>query len=991
MQRPIALVLIVVIAVFAAFWLWPRGYAPPPGPIGPAIEQDDAGVGAASAAIGSVGDSVSRGEQREAVASIPAGLLEDPEIQAGLTGFRGRVIDHGKTPVADCGVRIYRLSQDSVLPEGVDLFTEGPSIMPQYIAGETRTAADGTFLIASVWPRGFYVMFAGIDTDSPMHQLLTDTPSPGEIVDLGDVELPNAGVITGTLVDDDGEGIAGALVRCVDLPGTIASFFPVERFDPQGAVLVREPSAPMRVVEMPKWAQRVFDELPIPSTTSDSEGNFRLVGVVPGSNFFAATARTYLSEVRASVMVRAGQEKSLGRVRMKHGEELIGRVIDASGKPVEGAEVFAGSTVAMVPFDMAQRVGKTNAEGRFSAEGFAPGKVTVAARRGSGHAWVLAEPQPVLGEVVVTLPATLAAVATITLADGKPAKEARFRLLQGRAGDGAAEMSVMGLVPPIDLNDRLQRVEDGQWRIENLLAGRYTLVAEAPGHAVSFATFSIEAVDVTLSIALEAKKEFVVVVLGPDGKPIRNVAIYAQGRGKGKMFDMPLNCGRTDNDGRLLIGKIQAETVRVTGDHPKWGMVHGEVKWGEELVLRMAAPGALHVVVTENGKPPAAGELTAMIEPRRSGGPRGALDDMPQLKALALDGTFTVRAMQPGDYSVGLMKALEAMRSPGGIFSMAQDMWLANRLPRESAQIVSGQTTEVALEAGEKPIEGPTASLSGTVFVDGRIGEGHAVVANHKGRRFSERTDARGQYAFAQLPAGELELGLLPPAGAATIPGGGGQLWTTQLKLENAEARVLNIEVSTGSIAGFVTDPLGAPLAGAQVIAEGKLRTGSNQVYQFTMSDSQGTFLLSPLAEGTWKISVRVRGENPGKAEAAEVQVLPGSAVQGLRLQIVPSIKFEGRIDLAVFGEEKPRWSWLSFHKIEANAAPGQYGSHAGGANVDRGDGKFSTSELVAGTYRVRLQASFEKGGHQTWTCGEVVVPPNGASGIVLRPVPEPR
>ena len=50
-------------------------------------------------------------------------------------------------------------------------------------------------------------------SNTPRQPLLTQTPSPGEIVDLGDVVLPNAGVITGTVVDEEGEGVAGALVR----------------------------------------------------------------------------------------------------------------------------------------------------------------------------------------------------------------------------------------------------------------------------------------------------------------------------------------------------------------------------------------------------------------------------------------------------------------------------------------------------------------------------------------------------------------------------------------------------------------------------------------------------------------------------------------------------------------------------------------------------------------------------------------------------------
>src|SRR4029453_3038182 len=59
-------------------------------------------------------------------------------------------------------------------------------------------------------------------------------------------------------------------------------------------------------------------------------------------------------------------------------------------------------------------------------------------------AWVLAAPQPILGEVAVTLPSTHAAAVTVTLADGTPAKQARLKLLLGAANDGAAAMAMFG-------------------------------------------------------------------------------------------------------------------------------------------------------------------------------------------------------------------------------------------------------------------------------------------------------------------------------------------------------------------------------------------------------------------------------------------------------------------------------------------------------------------------------------------------------------------
>ncbi len=64
-------------------------------------------------------------------------------------------------------------------------------------------------------------------------------------------------------------------------------------------------------------------------------------------------------------------------------------------------------------------------------------------------------------------------------------------------------------------------------------------------------------------------------VINHENKPIRNAAVYAEVRGK-SVFDMPIHCGRTKTDGTLTIDKFQAEKLRVSADHPKWGVVHGE-------------------------------------------------------------------------------------------------------------------------------------------------------------------------------------------------------------------------------------------------------------------------------------------------------------------------------------------------------------------------------------------------------------------------------
>ncbi len=993
MHRSLVLGSILLVALLAglAWWLLANDGPPLPAP-GPAAATPVAEAGPQAAVVGAGAPVASRPAAREAVAARTADpVLEDPEIRAALCGFKGRVVDHDQKPVADCGVRIYRGAMDSVLPVDFDWFAPEPTWVPNYVAGEVRTASDGTWLLTGVWPRAFYLLFAGIGTDAPMHQVVTRTPGPGEIVDLGDIVLPLAGVIVGTVVDEDGEPLPGALVRAADLPGTLAALFPVERFDPEGAVLVREPQSPVRVVAMPHWVKTAFEHLPIPTTHTDGEGRFRLVGVVPGSNMLATTMRGFLSDVKPSVQVRGGQEKDVGKIRMRRGEELVGKVVDTAGKPVADAEVLAGSTLSVVPFDFAQQLGNTDAEGRFAGEGFAPGKVTVAARRGKGHGWVLAEPQSVVGEVLVTLPATFAADVSITLADGAPAKDVRMQLLQGRAGDGAAEMHLMGFVPPVDLHDRRRELGDGRWRIENLVAGAYTLVADAPGHAAAVQSFDVTNADASVALTLAAPATFAVRVLDADGKPIRNAAIYAEGRGGKRTIEMPIMCGRTGADGRLTVDKLQAETLRVSADHPKWGVVHGEAKLGVELELRMQPPGALRGTITENGKPPEPGKFTIALEHRRGDEPRGPIETVPMLLTPGLDGTFIAPVLQPGQYDVQAINALDNLRSPGGIFAMAQELYLAHDLPRQRVSVIGGATAEVHLEAGEKPIEGPTARVAGSLTVDGKVGRGHIVTAHGKDhRRFTARVDERGRFDLGLVPAGELEVAVMATSEGLFF-GPNNNVWSGGITLAEAETRELTIEVQTASVAGTCVDPAGSPAGGLFVQAHGQLAgEGSRRgnAWMHTTTNAQGEFHFPTVAAGTWSFEVRGNGKEGMRGQLAGIEVTGGMPVTGLRIDLRAAIVVQGRVDLSAFAGKRPEWAWISFHRLADTAAADADGEWSTGVGIQTDNGSFSTDDLTTGRYRLRLHMEANEGESAEYPLDVITVPPTGLAGLVLRPGP---
>lgn len=978
MQRNLVLTLLVALFAGLGLWWWFHdGSAAPPTPIdsGTATAPATTVDAVAQRTTPEHGGEDTAGPQRQIVAAA-GDLLDDPDIRSSLAGFRGRVVDHRHVPVAGCGVRIYRGGVDSIFREGLDLFADTATWAPQYVAGETQTAEDGTFAIAGVLPRGFHLLFAGIGTDAPMHQVLSRSPSPGEIVDLGDVVLPDSAVLTGTVLGDDGAPLAGALVCSADLPGSLMVVMPAERFDPRGAILIRERGSPVQVIELPAWVQRAFDDLPLPKTLTDADGRFRLVGVTPGSNLLATTCSGYLSDLKPSVQARAGQTKDVGRIVMKRGEELVGKVLDTKGEPVADAEVLAGSTLNSVPFDFAQRLGKTGADGAFTGQGFAPGRVTVAARRGPGSAWVLAEPQSIAGDVVVTLPATFAVAVTVVAADGQPIASPRFRLLQGRAGRGAAEMALLGFAPPVDLRDRLHHRDDGTWQIANLLQGEYTLLADAPGFATAFATCAIGDRDVAVRLELTAPQAFLVRVVDAADQPIRNASVYGEARGKDRLLDMPMHCGRTGRDGRLTIDKLRGETLKVSVDHPKWGTVGGEAKPGEELVLVLGAPGLLDGKLLEGGRPALPGKFSVTLMRQPGDGRNDMGFAMPQLLTADAEGAFRA-TLQSGNYELVVVESLEAIRSPGGFMGFFESMWMKRSEQRTEFEITAGQTTRVQIEAGAKPIEGPVARLTGTVFLNGQPAFGNSVSINGIDFRAGTHVDENGRFDFEQVPVASKPVltvfGRNTASGMLMDP-----LWTRQLELTEGETRDLPIEITTSSIHGVCVDANGRPVAGVRVRAAGRLKDeGRNVSALRTVSDADGAFAFPQVPEGNWRVQAN-GGEPPGVGSTPEFDLTIGSPVDDLRIVMQATVAVAGRIDLAALGPSSGErdWVWLRLERLDE--AKGDSGGGLG-TNVDRSTGVFTVRGVTPGRYRPILQSQ-----GASYECAELVVPANGLTDVVV-------
>lgn len=896
------------------------------------------------------------GPGRSTVEVAGAPPAQDPEITAALAKFTGRVVSHDGKPAPERRVRLFRIDPQVALLPGVSMLSEPVADFADAFAGDTNTGADGRFELAGVWPRSIYMLKADADGPNPTLRLTERTPGPGDTVDLGDIALKNAAVATGIVVDDSGKPVAGAMVRAADIPAIATQLVPVELFDPDGWFIVSERSARM-VIEMPAWAKRIWKELPVPTTFSGADGRFRLEGIEPGVNLVAAVKSGFVAATQKNVKFDAGQTRDVGKLKLGEGEVASGRVVDQQGKPIAGVQVVVGNRLNAVPIVFGRDAGKTDDRGAFQCSGLGNSDVVAAARRGPGEPWLITEPQSIQKDIVVTLPSRHTLTVRLVSEAGLALASPRLRLLHFGEVTGQSELSMfaqLGVARAVPLDARQTKMDDGRIQLRDLDAGNYALVAGAAGHAPSLQNVELTG-DREVEARLSQEQAIDVVVVDESDKPIRNASVYVELRGKGP-DTMPQHAGHTGADGKLRVREVNRESAIVEAVHPRYGAVAANVTLPATapVLIKMHAPSAIAGEVTENGKPPELGKYTALAQ-RPWGEVRGPVSGMPAMAVLDADGKFSMRGLQPGPCRVEIIKSLQAMQSFSSLMEMGMMARFAGDLPERDVQLVAGQTTQVRLETNApRVVEGPSARVSGTVFVDGRAGEGMLVNAWNE-QRVSAVVDASGQFDLGQVKEGTTHLRLIekPGEGMAFF---NESLWSRAVEVKANADVTLRIEVTTGSLVGFVLDLDGRPAGAAQVSARGTIAGGDRQTAQAggsTITDEEGRFELRRLPAGSY--SVECDGGKRGRGTASAT-VTTGNQSE-VRVQLARTFTLRGKLDRKALPVERQEeaWLWLA---LEPQAGA-QLAVRNQGSSVEP-DGTFSIDNVIAGSYKMHIYGSFQ-------------------------------
>ncbi len=962
-----------------AFLVWSAMSGEAPAPVVPPSIGASEGSGMVATAEPEIEGSGARVAAPAAAAagSAAGDLHADPVYRAGLCGFYGRVVDHAGAPVPALRVSVFRFAPDSLTPELV----EGAEAAPFDVdidAGETETGEDGRFELADIVPQGFYAVTAGVGAEVSKTVFLDQTPGPGQRVDVGDIVLDNTGVIVGRVVDDDGVGIAGAIVRALELPAVASAFVPVERLHPEAVVIVDEASQ-RAVFEVPRWVQHRFEQLPIPTVLSGPDGAFRLTGVPAGTPMVVASVRARLGHVLQRVKIEAETERDVGELRLREGDEAWGRVLDTRGEPVVGAEVVVGQVLSVGPVAVGERAEPTNENGEFSLTGFRGGKVLAAARRGPGEAWTIGEAAPVARDLIIRLPAAHSLTVRVTDAAGDPIESARVRLLAGAlatSGDDALEAYRFGVLPEVPLDERATLLSDGVLRIDDLAAGPYLVFASAVGREAAFETVELDG-DRTQSLRLDDAVRCRVEVVDRRGEPVRNAAIYAESKDSEAAPDMPQRRGRTDASGSLAVGDLAAGEVELHAHHPAYGWVGAEATLPAAEVVRLVFddPGAVRGTVTDSGRPPQIGEWMVVLAPEWSEGGNDVA--LPRLAAPDADGAFVVTGVQPGKYHV---MAVPSVRSVSSLGSLMEMMMLSrmNSSPRiESVDVTAGAESTVQLDVAEEPtvIDGPSANVSGTITINGEPGA-DLIVTTWGGGRSAATADANGFFDLGPQPAGTVHLRVTDPSAGVDFGDG---IYQREIELAESNDQHVLIQLDYGVVEGFVRQADGSRVARCAVKIEGQLIDGG-RAERMAAADDDGAFRIEGVPAGRYE----AKAEGDAGKGSLEIDVAAGS-ITGVELVLQPTYSVRGTVDWAALEGRPVSWGWLELQR-EDGAEGGE------SVHVDD-DGSFLAKGLLPGRYRVEVRAQVRKpDAKEKWDVesieldGGVLQIDRDLTGVVLRP-----
>ncbi|MEM6671388.1 MAG: carboxypeptidase-like regulatory domain-containing protein [Planctomycetota bacterium] len=878
-----------------------------------------------------------------------------------LAGVTGRIVEEDGTPVP--GLRVELLEGDASLVLERDFTPFGREDLG---VDEGRTDGEGRFLLQGGYATAFHAL--SIDGGGPRSSLrfVEHGLSMGEVTDVGDIVLPAFGTVIGVVFDDDGEPVAGARVRLTEIPEPVLQSGVLDLRD-HSAVAFGQGGDSIEFLELPGWVLANLDRLPVPTTTTAEDGSFRLEGVprtvVAGGIDLPGHVATTIPPFELNV-----DEFDLGELDLVIGRVAKGRVVDALGEPVVGAEVRAGATHPIFRVGILQRAQLTDEDGRFELPGVAEiGQVVAAARRDGREAWVLAEAPAGSSNVSIVVPAAASLTVRAVDEDGGPVAGAAVEVRPapentGMFSQGFAAMLGARTAPA---SYRVAESEPGVYVVDDIGLGEWIVRVEGPTHAPVEArhVHASEATPCDVTCAKGRTLE-VLAVNAATGEPVPFA--FARVVGPTEALFGGLASGYTDENGRVRLGPLppldeasgDRGMFRISSDqelfveHPVYGMASMTVpKESVDVSISLEPTGALSGRILWGNDAPEALYMVAVASKGLSGA--AAAFRTPRTTVSDPAGAFRFKDLTKGRYDVSVFERF--LDGNPMTFVMAQRE--PELLFRAEVEVVPGETLEL-----EVPL-GPTGEGAKTVFV-GRVAVAGAAAVGAtvkiEGKEDLElTTDGLGQFRSDPVPmVGNYHVRI-----EAEVPLLDGETETREVYDQwvrpDGDEYAIDVDLQFESFVVQIVDA-----ASGKVVEGARVRIAGG-AYVLAGPDGRAELLL----EGSGIQIVEARaGDYATLVQRLECDA--SGSPPHLRLELVRPVPCTGRVVLPQ-PQSTPGWAYLAVSMADGGQEWTQ---------IDTGDMTFEIEGLAPGSYSVTLFT----GGPGSRPSTTFELGPEGNSDLVL-------
>jgi protocatechuate 3,4-dioxygenase beta subunit len=791
-----------------------------------------------------------------------------------------------------------------------------------------RTDAKGKFRIAGLAARRYSIKASKADyLSATMPGIVAAVSAPGTVA----IALAKAAGVSGRVTDEKGAPVAGTRVRFVSEQGV-------------RAILRGGPAA----------------FLGRPGVGTGPDGGFRLRGLAPEKNLtLEATRPGYVPARRPGVNLRAGEVLKDVSLVLRRGLEARGRVVDAAGQPIAGAEIRlsrperGGSRFLLAIGGMGDREKPDASSGpdgsfrvagleageyalAFSREGYAPKRVpSVAVQVEGPNDWA---------PVVLSAGVAIAGV----VRNGK--------------GDAVVGAQVFSFGEGMGMRDTSTDPQ-GQFRLDGFGADRaVNLSVRAEGYAALHRSVTPPAEDLSLVLkttgTIRGRVEDAATT-----RPVTDFSASYTSPRAGGFGGMQIRMGGESEkafqsaDGTFELTDVPAGKWNVTASAPGYrpaevaGIEIGEGETKEGVVLSLKKGGAVSGRVLDPRR--GIGIANATVSWSEGSGASGMGQAQAALARFIGDGP-AVSTDGDGRYRLDGL--------PAGKVTIAAEHPDYLEVSRQ-VEVEDEATVDLTLSLG--------GSIAGSVVgKDGRSAvPGAQVTLDEQGGSFSmggdsSRSDASGNFLFEHLKPGRYRVSARSNAGNTS--------WKDVVLAESQRLDGVLLEMEGGAVVrGTVSGLPPARLGGVRVFASGKDYQDS------AMTGDDGRFTLRDLPAGVVQLQASVAFPSM-RSVSKNLEIPEGTA------EVPVDIVFEGgaRLSGRVTRGDKP----LSDVFVSATPDPP---NPAGGRSSDRTDedGRYAIEGLADGNYQVLLSGSggsyrrsFAVSGD---TNGDIALPAVSISGVV--------